>query len=61
MSDSDDAQVGRVLTRREVLALFGAAGAAASLAACLPGASSSAPSAAASSGASTQPSESATA
>jgi protocatechuate 3,4-dioxygenase beta subunit len=39
--DIDDAQVGRVLTRREVLALFGAAGTAAAIAAiaaCAPGA-----------------------
>jgi protocatechuate 3,4-dioxygenase beta subunit len=34
--DNDDAPVGRVLSRREVLALFGAAGAA-MLAACMPG------------------------
>ena len=50
--DQDDAPVGRVLTRREVLALFGAAGTAATLAACAPGAvASSAASAGGSSGA----------
>lgn len=35
-SDNDDALVGRVLSRREVLALFGAAGAATVLSACQP-------------------------
>jgi protocatechuate 3,4-dioxygenase beta subunit len=39
--DQDDVQIGRVLSRREVLVLFGAAGTAAALAACAPGASSS--------------------
>ena len=37
----DDAPIGRVLTRREVLAIFGATGAAAFLAACTPSGSSS--------------------
>ena len=46
--DDDDRPVGRILTRREVLALIGASGAAAFLAACTPAGSSSAPSAAAS-------------
>jgi len=36
-ADTDDVLVGRVLTRREVLALFGAAGTAAAVAACAPG------------------------
>jgi hypothetical protein len=35
--DDDDRLIGRILTRREVLALFGAGGAAAFLAACTPG------------------------
>ena len=48
--DQDDAPVGRVLTRREVLALFGAAGTAATLAACAPGAASSSAASAGSSG-----------
>jgi protocatechuate 3,4-dioxygenase beta subunit len=39
--DRDDIQIGRILTRREVLILFGAAGAATVLAACTPGAGSS--------------------
>jgi protocatechuate 3,4-dioxygenase beta subunit len=39
--DQDDAQVGRVLTRREILVLFGAAGTAATLAACGPGTAAS--------------------
>jgi protocatechuate 3,4-dioxygenase beta subunit len=42
MTDLDDTQVGRVLSRREVLTLFGAAGTAAVLAGCAPGAASSA-------------------
>src|SRR5213593_558911 len=53
--DDDDRPIGRILTRREVLALFGAGGAAAFLAACTPSGSSvatSAPTAAASDGAS---------
>jgi protocatechuate 3,4-dioxygenase beta subunit len=41
MSDSDDVQVGRILTRREVLVLLGAAGTAVTLAACAPGAAAS--------------------
>ncbi len=45
--DQDDVQIGRILTRREVLILFGAAGAATVLAGCAPGAIGS-PSAAAS-------------
>jgi protocatechuate 3,4-dioxygenase beta subunit len=36
--DADDVLIGRVLTRREVLVLFGTAGTAAALAACTPGA-----------------------
>lgn len=43
--DKDDISVGRVLTRREVIALFGAAGAAVMLAACAPGTTSTAPAA----------------
>src|SRR5262249_31138532 len=35
--DNDDIQVGRILTRREVLALFGAIAGAAILDACAPG------------------------
>ncbi len=66
--DNDDAQIGRILSRREVLALLGGSGAAL-LAACAPGAlaspsptgaaqqtSAAAPSAAASSAATTLPS-----
>ncbi len=53
--DQDDIQVGRILTRREVLALFGAAGAAAVLAGCAPGVASS-PSATATGSASATPS-----
>ena len=41
MTDLDDVQVGRVLSRREVLLLFGAAGTATVLAACAPGAAGS--------------------
>ena len=48
--DRDDVQIGRVLSRREVLVLFGAVGTAAALAACAPGASSSAGAASATSG-----------
>ena len=36
--DDDDRPIGRVLTRREVLALFGTAGVAVAIAACAPGA-----------------------
>lgn len=43
--DDDDRLIGRILTRREVLALMGAGGAAAFLAACAPGTSSPATSA----------------
>jgi protocatechuate 3,4-dioxygenase beta subunit len=52
--DDDDRLIGRILSRREVLALFGAGGAAAFLAACTPsgGAATAAPTAAASTGAS---------
>lgn len=39
--DDDDRPVGRILTRREVLALIGASGTAAFLAACTPGGSAS--------------------
>jgi protocatechuate 3,4-dioxygenase beta subunit len=48
--DDDDRLIGRILSRREVLALFGAGGAAAFLAACTPsgGAATAAPSSAAS-------------
>ena len=41
-ADDDDIPVGHVLTRREVLALFGTAGTAAAIAACAPGAVGSA-------------------
>ena len=40
--DDDDRPIGRILSRREILALFGAGGAAAFLAACTPGAGSAA-------------------
>jgi protocatechuate 3,4-dioxygenase beta subunit len=52
--DDDDRLIGRILSRREVLALFGAGGAAAFLAACTPsgGATTGAPTSAASAGAS---------
>jgi protocatechuate 3,4-dioxygenase beta subunit len=52
--DDDDRLIGRILSRREVLALFGASGAAAFLASCAPGgtATSSVPSAAATAGSS---------
>jgi len=50
--DDDDRPIGRILTRREVLALIGTSGAAAFLAACVPsGAASPTASAAASAGA----------
>ncbi len=39
--DDDDRPIGRILTRREILALIGAGGAAAFLAACVPGGGSS--------------------
>jgi protocatechuate 3,4-dioxygenase beta subunit len=41
MSDNDDIQIGRILTRREVLVLLGAAGTAVTIAACAPGAAAS--------------------
>jgi protocatechuate 3,4-dioxygenase beta subunit len=52
--DDDDRLIGRILSRREVLALFGAGGAAAFLAACTPsgGAATTTPTGAASAGAS---------
>lgn len=50
--DDDDQLVGRFLSRREVLLLFGAAGTVAAFAACAPGSSSPAASVAASSSAS---------
>jgi protocatechuate 3,4-dioxygenase beta subunit len=52
--DDDDRLIGRILSRREVLALFGAGGAAAFLAACAPGgtATSAVPSGAATAGSS---------
>ncbi len=37
--DDDDRLIGRILSRREVLALFGATGAAVAIAACVPGSS----------------------
>jgi protocatechuate 3,4-dioxygenase beta subunit len=52
MSDNDDIQIGRILSRREVLVLLGAAGTAATIAACAPGATAS-PSGSAASGTST--------
>jgi hypothetical protein len=39
--DDDDRLIGRILSRREVLALLGASGLAATLAACTPGGSGS--------------------
>jgi protocatechuate 3,4-dioxygenase beta subunit len=53
--DDDDRLIGRILTRREVLALLGAGGVAATIAACVPGGSGGAASAgaAATSGATT--------
>jgi protocatechuate 3,4-dioxygenase beta subunit len=39
--DDDDRPIGRILTRREVLALFGATGMAATIAACVPGSGAS--------------------
>ncbi|HEX7347397.1 MAG TPA: hypothetical protein VF253_11450 [Candidatus Limnocylindrales bacterium] len=50
--DDDDRPIGRILTRREVLALIGASGTAAFLAACTPGGSASPSSSAAGAGAS---------
>jgi protocatechuate 3,4-dioxygenase beta subunit len=52
MSDNDDVQIGRILTRREVLVFLGAAGTAVTIAACAPGATASPSSPTASSGAS---------
>ena len=46
--DDDDRLIGRILTRREVLALLGAGGVAATIAACVPGGSGGAASARAS-------------
>ena len=46
--DDDDRLIGRILTRREVLALLGAGGVAATIAACVPGGSGGAASAGAS-------------
>ena len=48
--DDDDRLIGRILSRREVLALFGAGGVALTIAACAPAGSSGAPAATASSG-----------
>ena len=60
--DDDDRLIGRILTRREVLALLGAGGAAAFLAACAPGgAASPSASVVASAGASASASAAATA
>ena len=56
--DDDDRLIGRILTRREILAVIGAGGAAAFLAACVPGEGSSP---AASAGASAAPSATASA
>jgi len=50
--DDDDRPIGRILTRREVLALIGASGTAAFLAACTPGGAPSSASASASAGSS---------
>jgi protocatechuate 3,4-dioxygenase beta subunit len=59
--DDDDRPVGRILSRREVLALIGASGTAAFLAACTPGGGTSSASAGASTGASVSASAAATA
>jgi protocatechuate 3,4-dioxygenase beta subunit len=61
--DDDDRLIGRILSRREVLALFGTGGAAAFLAACAPsgGAATTAPTGASSAGASATALASATA
>ena len=48
--DDDDRLIGRILSRREVLALFGAGGVALTIAACAPSGSSGAPAATAASG-----------
>ena len=59
--DDDDRPIGRILSRREVLALIGASGTAAFLAACTPGGGSSSASAAVSAGSSASASAAATA
>src|SRR6185312_10829347 len=59
--DDDDRPIGRILSRREVLALIGAGGTAAFLAACTPGGGTSTASAGASAGASASASAAATA
>jgi protocatechuate 3,4-dioxygenase beta subunit len=59
--DDDDRPIGRILSRREVLALIGASGTAAFLAACTPGGGSSSASAATSAAASASTSASAAA
>jgi protocatechuate 3,4-dioxygenase beta subunit len=50
MSDNDDIQVGRILTRREVLMLLGVGGTALTIAACAPGATATPSGSTASSG-----------
>jgi protocatechuate 3,4-dioxygenase beta subunit len=52
MSDNDDVQIGRILSRREVLVLLGAAGTAVTIAACAPAATASPSGTAASAGSS---------
>ncbi|HET9082954.1 MAG TPA: hypothetical protein VFN41_01020, partial [Candidatus Limnocylindrales bacterium] len=59
--DDDDRPIGRILSRREVLALIGASGTAAFLAACTPGAGSSSAPAATSAASSASSSAAATA
>jgi protocatechuate 3,4-dioxygenase beta subunit len=59
--DDDDRPIGRILSRREVLALIGASGTAAFLAACTPGGGSSSASAATTAGSSASSSTAATA
>ena len=59
--DDDDRPIGRILSRREVLALIGASGTAAFLAACTPGEGSTSASAGSSAGASASASAAATA
>jgi protocatechuate 3,4-dioxygenase beta subunit len=59
--DDDDRPIGRILSRREVLALIGAGGTAAFLAACTPGGGTSSASAGASAAASASASAAATA
>ena len=59
--DDDDRPIGRILSRREVLALIGASGTAAFLAACTPGGGTSSASAGASASASASASAAATA